>query len=198
MVEAAEVGSAVPEILVVRHGESAYNAEDRWTGQDDPPLSDAGRAATERLAEELDDLAFVGIASSDLRRSRETAEILASLLDLPAPTQVPALREREMGDWTGLTKDEIDRRWPGWRDRWKEDELLELPGGEHRDDFDARVLAALRGLGKGFGRDDRLLVVGHAGTRRALDRHVTSIDSRPNLAVVWLEVEGDVLRSRAS
>jgi broad specificity phosphatase PhoE len=192
------VVASVPEILVVRHGESTYNAEDRWTGQDDPPLSDAGRAATERLAEELGDVAFTRIASSDLRRSRETAEILAARLELPTPIQVPELRERQMGEWTGLTKDEIDRQWPGWRDRWKEDELLELPGGEHRDDFDARVLAALRALGEELGPDERLLVVGHAGTLRALDRHVTSIDRRPNLAVVWLTVEGDSLRSRAS
>ena len=181
-------------MLVVRHAESTWNAEKRWSGQSDPPLTSAGRKAISRLADDLQDRGFTGVACSDLRRTTETAQALAAALHLPEPIPVPGLREREMGVWTGLTHDEIDRGWPGWRGRWKEEELLELPGGEHREAFDARVLSPLVELGRSRGCDDRLIVVGHAGTLRALGRHLGGLDRHPNLGGLWIIVRGESIR----
>lgn len=84
-------------MLVVRHAESTWNVEKRWTGQADPPLSEAGRVATSALARELQGLTFARIASSDLRRAAHTADALAEALHLPAPMRLVALRERDMG-----------------------------------------------------------------------------------------------------
>ena len=177
-------------MLVVRHGESTWNVEDRWTGQADPPLTTTGEAATIRLAQELGGLGFRAIATSDLGRAVQSAEALASALHLPAPRRIVGLRERDMGLWTGKTNDEIDREWPGWRERWRQDELLELPGGESRDAFDARVRSALVEVAGDTRPDDRLLVLGHAGTLRTLDRHLGGVSRRGNLARVWVVVEG--------
>lgn len=181
------------EMLVLRHGESEWNAERRWTGQADPLLSAAGRASTLQLAEELAEVGFGGVAASDLRRARETAQILADVLGLPAPRLVAGLRERDTGQWTGRTRAEIDRQWPGWLDRWRREELVELPEGEPRAAFDRRVLSALADVATYAGADP-LLVVGHAGTLRALERHCAISARRRNLEGVWLAVEGRSVR----
>ncbi len=174
---------------MLRHGESTWNAEGLWSGQADPPLTATGRTTAQRLAEELGVFAFGAVVASDLRRARETAEILAAALGLGAPTLVEGLRERQMGVWTGKTRAEIARGWPGWLDRWRQDELAELPGGETRDHFDRRVLEALLGLGADT-KADRLLVVAHAGTLRALERHCgRGVGARHNLRGVWLKVQ---------
>ena len=184
------------EVLVVRHAESTWNAQYRWSGQQDPPLTPAGRDAARRLARELEGQEFDAIASSDLQRAAETADTLAAALDLPTPMRIVELRERDMGIWTGLTHEEIDRGWPGWRERWREEELLELPGAEHRDAFDDRVRSALIEIAHDRRPEDRLIVVGHAGTLRALGRHLGTVDEHPNLARVWIVVEGGSIRQR--
>ncbi|HEX2065006.1 MAG TPA: histidine phosphatase family protein [Acidimicrobiales bacterium] len=181
------------DVLVLRHAETTWNAEDRWTGQSDPPLTDAGRDTARRLAEQLQGFGFGAVASSDMGRARETAAILAELLGLPEPRVVPELRERQMGAWTGMTRTEIEEGWPGWLALWKEGELEELPEAETRDAFDGRVVGALTRLAADCtGR--RVLVVGHAGTLRALERHCGTPGARHNLGGVWLRLEDGSLR----
>ncbi len=178
---------------MLRHGESTWNAEGLWSGQADPPLTATGRTTAQRLADELEAFAFGAVAASDLSRARETAEILAGALGLGAPLVVEGLREREMGAWTGKTRAEIARGWPGWLDRWRQDELAELPGGETRDHFDRRVLDALLRVAADS-EAVRLLVVAHAGTLRALERHCgRAVGARHNLRGVWLEVQAGSL-----
>lgn len=94
-------------ILVVRHCQSTWNAEHRWAGQADPPLSEAGREDGRTLAATLSDARLDAVACSDLRRAEETAVIVASALGLSPPRLVPELRERDAGSWTGRTSDEL-------------------------------------------------------------------------------------------
>src|ERR1051325_541049 len=97
--------SAMSRILVVRHGQSTWNADGRWQGQADPPLSDLGVAQAEAAARTVDGVDV--ISASDLERAHHTATILAA----PRQLEVVAdarLRERDAGEWTGLTRVQID------------------------------------------------------------------------------------------
>jgi broad specificity phosphatase PhoE len=179
-------------MLVVRHGESVWNVEGRWSGQADPPLTQAGLKAAEALAAELRGLRFDAAASSDLARARHTAEILSHELRLPSPRLNPGLRERDMGWLEGRTRGEIEEKWPGWTERWRREEAQEVPDGERRDDFDRRVITALRevaGNGADGSAAERVVVVAHAGTLRALSRLLGEPRrSWPNLTGMWVEV----------
>ncbi len=95
-------------LLLVRHGETDWNADGRLQGQTDRPLSDFGRRQARRLAEELADEKLDAIYASDLSRARETAETIGARLGLPVVLD-PELREKDWGTWEGLTPVERDR-----------------------------------------------------------------------------------------
>jgi len=164
----------VSRALIVRHAQSTWNAEGRWQGQADPPLSPAGEAQAATAAARLaSDHPFDLVVSSDLRRARRTAEILMDALGLRCPHLIEAgLREYDVAAWSGYTRDEIHALWPDELARFNRGELDAPPGGEGRDDFDRRVRAA-------GGRVARVaeemsaalvLVVTHGGVIRSLAR----------------------------
>lgn len=159
-------------LLLLRHGQSTWNAEHRWQGTADPPLSDLGERQALRAAAWLADAApsFSAVAASDLRRSRRTAEIIAEALGLGEIELDPALRERDVGRWSGCTTDEISARWPGELTAWRQGRLDRPPGGEDDRSLVGRVMPALERLAarpEGF-----VLVVTHGGAIRALERHL--------------------------
>src|SRR5436305_2326484 len=129
--------SGVTTILLARHGETEWNREGRWQGWADPPLNDAGRAQARTLAEELRTIPFDAVYASDLRRARETAVIVAAPHAVPVLTDA-GLREIDVGSWSGLTRSEIAKRFPGG----------ERPDGETRAEHAARVLAAVERIGR--------------------------------------------------
>jgi broad specificity phosphatase PhoE len=156
-------------VLLVRHGESTWNADGRWQGQADPPLSEAGAAHARAAASAVAELAPVAVVTSDLARARATAELVA-----PPGTVLqvdPTWRERLAGEWTGLTRAEIEARFPGWLAEWRSP-----PGFEDDAALLARVRPALArlldGTGSGArgGRDGVILVVTHGGVIRTLER----------------------------
>jgi broad specificity phosphatase PhoE len=98
-------------ILLARHGETEWNRLGRWQGHADPPLNDLGRRQAEILAEQLAGDTVSAVYSSDLRRARETARIVAERIGLPV-TEDSALREIDVGSWSGLTRDEVRERFP--------------------------------------------------------------------------------------
>lgn len=175
---------AVCSILLVRHGQSEWNAQGRWQGTADPPLSAAGRQAAHELGAALTDLASAidgVIWSSPLERARDTAMIIAARLGLDVKID-ERLAERSVGEWMGLTNREIDARWPGAR-----------AAGDWPDGFEptasvvARATAALGDIAAMS--DDRALVVAHAGIIRSLLSRQPGFDGRvPNLGGVWLDV----------
>lgn len=167
-------------ILLIRHGESTWNAERRWQGQADPPLSPRGQEQARGAVAEVAALGpFTAVASSPLLRARRTARLLCP--DARDPLLVPGLKERDAGEWTGLTHAEIDRRWPGAREGgWRPD------GYEDEDALRTRASAALLSLPPGD-----LLVVTHEGVIRAIDGDPAPL---PNLGARRVELAGGRVR----
>lgn len=162
----------MPGLLLLRHAQSVWNADGRWQGWADPPLSPEGEAQAHRAAARLvGEAPFEFVASSDLLRAVRTAEILAADLELSVPLTIESgLREYDVGDWSGCTFEQIEARWPGGVAHFAQGDPP--PGGEERAAFDARVLAGGRRVAQqaraaGAGR---MLIVAHGGVVRALAR----------------------------
>ena len=138
-------------LLLVRHGETDWNADGRLQGQTDRPLSDFGRRQAGHLADELAaDGKLEAIYSSDLSRARETAEIVGARVGLPVTLDAD-LREKDWGTWEGLTPVERDR--------------VEFVG-ESTDAHQERTLRALRRIADRHPGEGRVLVVTHGGSMR--------------------------------
>lgn len=151
-------------LLVVRHRQSTYNVDRIFTGRADPPLSDEGVATAAVLAARLAPMGFDAIVASPALRARQTADAVAAVSGLAVVTD-DRLLEHDVPAWEGLTREEIDERWPGAWTAWKERLELLTPGAEPWADMEARVTAALLDHGV---RWRRVLVVAHAGVLRAL------------------------------
>lgn len=176
-------------LLLLRHAQSTWNAEHRWQGWADAPLSEAGRAQSATMAAQLECLGmdFLAAVSSDLHRSAETAAIVAARLGLGPVLVEPDLRERDVGDWTGRTTDEIDVVWPGALAAWRAGRLDRPPGGEQEPSFRARVVGAVERLAAG--PNGPLLVVTHGGVVRCIERHLGGDPhASPNLSGRWVEL----------
>ena len=156
-------------LLVVRHAQSTWNAERRWAGQADPPLTDLGRAQARALGVALLHAPTrpVRVVTSDLRRAADTGRIAAAVLGLPVPTADVRLRERRLA-WSGLTSDEIEAAHPDQLAGWRRGALHDLPGpSEPWPAFVGRVLGGLRDQARAPGPT---LAVAHAGVFRVLER----------------------------
>lgn len=174
-------------ILVIRHGESEWNATGRWQGQQNAPLTDLGRrqavAAGSRLG------TVDAIVASDLDRALETAKLVAEHLGVGPVRAEARLRERHAGEWEGLTRAEIDARWPDFLGTGRRP-----PGWESDEELLDRVRACLVELAAGLVGGEAL-VFSHGGVIRALERAAGG-DSQPipNLGARWLDVTGDDIR----
>jgi broad specificity phosphatase PhoE len=164
-------------MILVRHGQSTWNREHRIQGQLDPPLSDEGRRQAELLGRRLAGRRLAGFYASDLSRAVETAEAIAPGVDLkPEPT--PGLREIFLGEWEGLSTEEIAKRFPDAWARWGEEADWDLvPGGEGASRFEARVLATLEEI-LGRHSDGDVLVVTHGGVIQVALHRVIGRPSR--------------------
>lgn len=149
-------------LFLVRHASSVWNDQRRIQGQLDPPLSEKGREQASRLAERFRGCRFAAFYSSDLRRAVETARSLSEAIE--AEPQVTAeLREVGLGEWEGLTREDILVRYPDEWQRWVSEPSWDIvPGGEGADVFEARVAAFLDRLTARFSSGDVLLVT-HGG-----------------------------------
>jgi probable phosphoglycerate mutase len=165
-------------ILLVRHGQSTWNADGRWQGQADPPLSEDGIHQAMRAATAVESVDLV--RSSDLARAHHTATILAARHGLPVVSDV-RLRERAAGPWTGLTRDEIERQFPGFLADGRR------PAGyETDDDLAVRALAALREIADDVGTGTAV-VVSHGGVILTVERwHGITRSPIHNLEGRWL------------
>jgi len=158
-------------IYLLRHGEVVGAETRRFIGHLDVPLSPAGERQCEAQAARLRGVELAAVFSSDLARSRRSAQIIGAPHGL-APTAVPALREMAMGRWDGLTAAEIRAREPeafgDWMARVGE---FPFPGGESVPDLVARVVPAFEAIAVAHaGR--AIAIVAHGGTNRALLCHV--------------------------
>jgi broad specificity phosphatase PhoE len=154
-------------ILLARHGETDWNRDGRFQGHADPPLNETGRGQARELAEQLASVPVDVVYSSDLARARETAEIVADRKRLPL-TIDPALREIDVGSWSGLTRTEIEERFPA----------AEEHDGESRAEHLARIVGAVERIARRHA-GERVLIVSHGGSLRALRRHAIGDPGHP-------------------
>jgi broad specificity phosphatase PhoE len=156
--------SQLRRIVLVRHGETVGNSKERFHGSSDLALSDEGRAQMRRVAHALGGEVFDVVVASPLRRSWESAQIVAG----GAPVRLEdAFREIHFGRWEGMTAEEIQAADPSAYQEWQSRAPgFEFPSGERRADFRERVAAGLARLEQS-GATGALLVV-HKGVIRAI------------------------------
>jgi broad specificity phosphatase PhoE len=154
----------VTTILLARHGETDWNREGRFQGHADPPLNRTGRAQAVDLSVALMAEQLAAVYSSPLRRALETAEVLAASHGLE-PVPVDDLREVDVGSWSGLTRAEVEERFPAQFARWL-DYGQGWEDGETYEEMGRRAVDALLGLAAAHD-GERVLAVTHGGPIRA-------------------------------
>jgi 2,3-bisphosphoglycerate-dependent phosphoglycerate mutase len=190
----------VTTVYLARHGESDWNAANRFQGHSDRPLTALGRRQAEELAAELDAVASLSaIYSSTLRRALDTAAVVGERTGL-APVPLDDLREVDVGGWTGLSRSEVELRYPESYSRW-------LDGGEGWEDgetlaeMSARVLGALHRLAAAH-PNEAIVVVSHGGPVRAIHAAAAGMDMyehrrrhrvEPNARLSRVTVEGSTI-----
>lgn len=176
--------TATTRVLVLRHGQSEWNALGRWQGQADPPLTTLGRLQARRAAQLLasECPSFDLVISSDLERASVTADLVAEVVGCRTRRVDTRWRENHAGEWQGLTRQEIGAGWPGWIESDRRP-----PGFETVESTLARVTSALSDISH-FHGGGCVLVVSHGGVIRLLRRHLTDTEHRfPNLGGSWFE-----------
>lgn len=162
--------------MLWRHGQTTWNAESRYQGQTDIPLDDTGIAQAGRAAQQLATLRPDALFSSDLSRAQQTAAALSELTGLPV-TLDKDLRERNGGDWEGLSDTEIRERYPEQRATWSP------PNGEPTPVVADRVAAAYARIADDMEPGQLVVVVGHgASLRLGMERILgISVEGLPTL-----------------
>jgi broad specificity phosphatase PhoE len=196
----ATLAPVATTIFLARHAETDWNRDRRWQGHADPPLNATGIEQANELAQQLAAEQLDAIYSSDLRRAYETAEAVARGRQL-AVIRHSGLREIDVGEWSGLTTDEIKARYPerfalhdaggdGWAD------------GEPHAVMSERVVSAVAEIAAA-NPDGRVLCVLHGGTIRALLAQAEGIElgewrrtrrGPANGAVATISVENGTFR----
>lgn len=134
------------KLILVRHGETDWNAEDRIQGWLDIPLNEEGRRQAERLAQELAETKIAAIYSSPLKRAFQTAEIVAEKHHLMVK-KVSAFKEINQGRWQGLLVSEARKKYKNLYQRWLTHPLEVVPpGGESLEEVYQRVVKACQAL----------------------------------------------------
>jgi 2,3-bisphosphoglycerate-dependent phosphoglycerate mutase len=138
-----EVKNKMPKLILMRHGQSTWNLENRFTGFKDVPLTAAGEAEAKNAGKKIKaaDLRPTQIFTSTLMRAWCTAELALAAADINLPlTKVDALRERDYGDLTGLNKTETAQKYGDEQVHiWRRSYDIAPPGGESLSDVVARV-----------------------------------------------------------
>jgi probable phosphoglycerate mutase len=189
-------GRAVTRFLLIRHGETHWNREQRIQGQQNSELSAEGLAQAQAAAACLAAGTADALVSSDLGRTLQTAAPISAAIGLPI-TQHAGLRERAFGIFEGCTLDEIAERFPEHHERWRaRDPLHAMPGGESLAQVRARVKAALEGIAALGHR--RVVAVTHGGVLDTVYRLAAGIPDEArrawplvNASFNHIDIDGD-------
>ncbi len=195
----------VRRLVMLRHGQTEYNAGSRMQGQLDTELSELGRDQAVAAAELLAKRQPLLIVSSDLRRALDTAVVLGERSGLPVLVDT-RLRETHLGDWQGMTHLEVDAMAPGARLAWRDDARWAPHGGESRVDVAARSMPLVAELvaeqtewGREWGIDEPerpVILVAHGGLIAALTAALLGlpVDNWPVLGGMgnasWVQLSG--------
>jgi broad specificity phosphatase PhoE len=164
-------------VFIVRHGATVLSAEDRFAGVTDVELSEEGREQARRLAERLSREKIAAVYASPLGRTVETARILAAPHDLDVQIR-DGFREISHGHWEGMTRREVEDKFPGEMAEWEKDPYTFAPaGGESGLAVTARALPALIDLVRKH-PGENVLVVSHKATIRLLLSSLLGFDPR--------------------
>jgi probable phosphoglycerate mutase len=164
-------------LYLVRHGATQLTAENRFSGAVGVDLSDEGRTQVARLAERLTGEAIAAVYASPLSRALETAQILGRQRGL-TPSTDDGLREISHGRWEGLTRQEVEERFPDEYAAWEADPFTFAPvGGESGLAVLARALPAIRRIVAAH-PGQAVAVVSHKATLRLLLSSLLGIDPR--------------------
>ncbi|MGB8222893.1 MAG: histidine phosphatase family protein [Polyangiales bacterium] len=151
------------EVCLVRHGQSVSNARGVWQGQGDSPLDEVGRIQVEALGRALRDRSYDLVLSSDLSRAADTAKAADAEFELD-----PAWREIDVGDWEGLTAEEVGVRFPEQIAALRAREAVAIGGGESWPQVFQRADDALGALRRRMPDGGRVIVFTHGGIIAAL------------------------------
>jgi broad specificity phosphatase PhoE len=185
---------------LARHGETDWNRDNRFQGHADPPLNDAGREQAVALAASLAGERLAAVYSSPLRRAVETAELVAARHGLE-PTPVDELREVDVGSWQGLTRSEIEARFPEQFRRW----VAFGQGWEDGETYEEMGVRVVRALSELSARHDgeRVVALTHGGPIRAAIAAASGISHSEarrrepvvgNCVVVEVDAQDGILR----
>jgi len=171
----------VTRILVVRHGQSEWNAEGRWQGQENPPLTALGRQQAREAARAVG--AVDAIYASPLERAATTAHLIAEETGVGPVVLLSGLMERHAGVWQGLTRAQIEEAFPGYLDAGRRP-----PGWEDDAEVEARVFEALWTIASQH-PGGHVLAVAHAGVIYAIERMFgVEWERLANLGGRWVEL----------
>ena len=174
-------------VLLVRHGQSEWNATGRWQGQADPPLSDLGRRQAREAARAIG--AVDAVWSSDLQRAAETAAIISADIGVGPVVLDPDLRERDAGEYSGLTRAQIEERFPGYLADHRRP-----PGWEPDEHLLARALRVVHEIAATVPGGD-VLAVTHGGLVYTLEAYLGASHARlANTEGRWIAVDRERLR----
>ena len=184
-------------LILVRHGETMYNAQRRFTGQSDVPLNTLGKRQAAALGECLATQHLDVIVTSDFERTRVTAEAIARHHGLPIQEDID-LRELALGEWEGYTYDEVLARDANLVTHWRIDPVTYAPpGGETVSQLRDRCAHALRNWQKQY-PEASVLWVTHGGLIGVLLCHVLGLDLKrrwqfrhDNASISELHFRGD-------
>jgi len=164
-------------LYLVRHGATPLTAEDRFSGAENVHLSEEGRAQAIQLAHRLEDDKIDAIYCSPLDRTWETAKFIAKPHGL-APIPNDGLREISHGRWEGLSRKEVEDRYPEEYASWESDPFTFAPeGGESGISVLARALPVIREVVVNH-KDKNVLVVSHKATLRLVISSLLGFDAR--------------------
>ena len=170
------------KIMLARHGETPWNAEGRYQGQVDIPLSEVGIGQATALGQRLHDVHIDRAVASPLARAPRTAQLALDEDRAPMLTFDDGLLEIAHGEWEGLLASEIAQRDPQRLQAWKDaPESVLMPGGESLQMVLDRAWPALERACAGLGADDTLLVVAHDAVNRVLLARILGLP----LAKLW-------------
>ncbi len=168
---------AIGPLFLARHGQTEWNAQGRYQGRLDSPLTALGRAQARAAAETMRGRGVARLLCSPLGRARHTADVVAEAVGIPVEVDA-ALAEIAIGRWEGLTREEVDERFPGERARRMRDEdrvSYRYAGGESLAEIRERARSVSGRL------DERTtLIVAHAGINRVLVAVLAGLEARLN------------------
>jgi len=167
----------VTRVFMVRHGATVLSAEDRFAGASDIELSEVGREQARRLAERLRHEEIAAVYASPMGRTVETAQILAAPHELKVQT-TDGFREISHGHWEGMTRRDVEEKFPNEMAEWEKDPYTFAPvGGESGLAVTARALPSLIDLVREH-PGENILVVSHKATIRLLLSSLLGFDPR--------------------